>query len=568
MSNAMQRDLAKLVGAVESAEAGAQRRWAQHFHLMPPVGWLNDPNGLHERDGVFHAYFQYAPFDVNGGVKMWGHSTSRDLLSWTYEGCVLMPDEPFDCHGVYSGSALVLDDRVEMFYTGNVKLPGADGAYDYVNTGREGNTVAVSTPDGSAFAEKRLLMTNADYPEDLTCHVRDPKVWRADAAQGRYLMVQGARRRVAGSCADAAAPEAVASEDATASEAAACEQGSARRDLLERCHGKSSAYDQGEILVFASDDLEHWTLVNRVSTPERFGFMWECPDYFELPIGGVAAGSGVGTGAAPLTDGALARPLPAAEQAREARIQVLSVSPQGLLGDEWERRNVYQSGYFTLEGDLCGECELGDFRLWDAGFDFYAPQTFEAQDGRRIMIGWMGMPDEPSYGNDPTVAEGWQHCFTVPRELWVNEAGRVCQAPVREVAQSRGAGTQGSGTLTVDELAEACDITVDGVAQSLHMVFGEELEIAWNPAADGSAGRFEMRFTDPSRTAAGCGRSVRWEHVERVQSVRVLVDTSSVEVFVNDGELVMSTRWYPQRRSCSCSAPGADIRCWDLVCGE
>ena len=128
---------------------------------------------------------------------MWGHSVSRDLLTWDYDGCVLMPDEPFDCHGVYSGSALVHDGRVTMFYTGNVKLPDADGSYDYISTGREANTIAVDTRDGSQFGEKRLLMTNADYPSGLTCHVRDPKVWRADAPCGRYLMVQGARRVVA-----------------------------------------------------------------------------------------------------------------------------------------------------------------------------------------------------------------------------------------------------------------------------------------------------------------------------------------------------------------------------------
>ena len=157
MANALQRDLMQLVKAAEDAASRRPRTWAQTYHLMPPVGWLNDPNGLYQKDGVFHAYFQYAPFDVEGGVKMWGHSTSSDLVSWTYEGCALYPDEPFDCHGVYSGSALVLDDHVSVFYTGNVKLPDGNGAYDYINTGREGNTVMVDTADGETFGEKRLL---------------------------------------------------------------------------------------------------------------------------------------------------------------------------------------------------------------------------------------------------------------------------------------------------------------------------------------------------------------------------------------------------------------------------
>ena len=91
MSNALGRDLAKLVAAVDAAatECG-HGAYGQRFHIMPPVGWLNDPNGLCQAGGVFHAYFQYAPFDVNGGVKMWGHATSRDLMNWEYVGAPLL----------------------------------------------------------------------------------------------------------------------------------------------------------------------------------------------------------------------------------------------------------------------------------------------------------------------------------------------------------------------------------------------------------------------------------------------------------------------------------------------
>lgn len=62
-------------------------------HPMPPAAWLNDPNGLTQADGVFHTYFQYAPFDVDSGVKAWGHATSRDLMTWDYVGAPLLPDD-------------------------------------------------------------------------------------------------------------------------------------------------------------------------------------------------------------------------------------------------------------------------------------------------------------------------------------------------------------------------------------------------------------------------------------------------------------------------------------------
>lgn len=113
--------------------------------------------------------------------------------------------------------------------------------------------------------------------------------------------------------------------------------------------------------------------------------MWECPDYFET----------------------------------EGR-KILSTSVQGLEGGVWDARNVYQSGYFLVEGDILSEYVLSDYELWDYGFDYYAPQSFESEDGRRIHISWMGMPDCEEYTN-LTLEDGWQHCFTFPREVHVKD---------------------------------------------------------------------------------------------------------------------------------------------------
>lgn len=127
-------------------------------HLMPPAGWLNDPNGLCYFKGKYHVFFQYSPFEVKGGLKFWGHYSSKDLVNWNYEGTALYPDSPMDCHGVYSGSALTKEDELHLFYTGNVKL---DGDYDYINNGRLTSTLHVKSEDGVNFGikeeESRLL---------------------------------------------------------------------------------------------------------------------------------------------------------------------------------------------------------------------------------------------------------------------------------------------------------------------------------------------------------------------------------------------------------------------------
>lgn len=128
--NALTRDLVNLVNTAEENQTAKEQtsgtQFREKLHLMPPVGWLNDPNGLCQMDGVFHAFFQYSPFNAEGGVKMWGHYTSTNLIDWEYKGVSLYPDQPFDCHGVYSGSAFLEDGTMYLYYTGNVKLEDGD----------------------------------------------------------------------------------------------------------------------------------------------------------------------------------------------------------------------------------------------------------------------------------------------------------------------------------------------------------------------------------------------------------------------------------------------------------
>ena len=468
--NALTRDLRKLVEKTEK-EAAHYDRFRQKFHLMPPVGWLNDPNGLCEFKGEFHSFFQYSPFDEEGGLKFWGHYISKDMIHWTYKGVALYPDQPFDCHGVYSGSAFIEDGKMYLYYTGNVKLE--DGDFDYIRTGREANTVLVMSEDGRYFSQKKELMRNRDYPSDVTCHVRDPKVWKE---KDRYYMVQGAR----------------------------------------------TEKDEGQVLLFESEDKLNWKLKNRISTKEKFGYMWECPDYFEI-------------------DG----------------IKLLSASVQGLEGEEWKDRNVYQSGYFFLNGDVKGECQLSSYFLWDYGFDYYAPQTFETDDGRRIQIAWMGMPDCPEYTNH-TIKDGWQHCFTFPREISVKN-GRVLQNPVRELETVRKNREEAEGIFHKSNGTKTYEIFAEKIKDNhFYAVLGEELVLEYRD------GEFEMCFRDQKKESVSAGRKSRRCTVKELLNVRILADVSSVEVFLNDGEQVFSTRYYPEKYSARVEAPDAKITFWEL----
>lgn len=461
--NALTKDLINLTRAAEQ-NAVPNGKFRQKIHLMPPVGWLNDPNGLCQYGGVFHAFFQYSPFNAEGGVKMWGHCTSRDMIEWKYEGVSMYPDQPFDCHGVYSGAALVEDGVMYLYYTGNVKL---DGDYDYISSGREANTCLVVSRDGRTFGRKEELMRNTDYPSDLTLHVRDPKVWKE---QDAYYMIQGARRK----------------------------------DHV------------GAAVLFRSDDKRTWTYCGRVDTEKPFGYMWECPDYFTV-------------------DGR----------------KILSVSVQGLTGGIWDSRNVYQSGWFAVDGDILDEYDLSEYQLWDYGFDYYAPQSFEAEDGRRIQIGWMGMPDCEEYTNR-TLDEGWQHCFTFPREIFIRD-GQVCQRPVREL-EARLTLKEKAASRFKQNGCPAYQAYVSDIRENaFRAVLAEELILEYRE------GRFEMRFTDQGRTSVSAGRGLRYVELENLENVRILTDVSSAEVFINNGQYVFTTRYYPGRFCLSIEAEGAEI---------
>ena len=157
--NALNRDLKKLVNFIEKNEKERVNKdyWRLKFHLMPPVGWLNDPNGLCEFNGEYHIFYQYSPFDANGGIKLWGHYTSKDFINYKNNGTEIFADQPFDCHGAYSGSTIVHNGKMNIFYTGNVKHVGE---HDYISSGRGHNTVLLVSEDGKTFTNKKLIMTN------------------------------------------------------------------------------------------------------------------------------------------------------------------------------------------------------------------------------------------------------------------------------------------------------------------------------------------------------------------------------------------------------------------------
>lgn len=155
------------------------------LHLAPPVGRLNDPNGLVYQDGIYHAFYQYSPVHPTRAV-FWRHATSTDLTSWTDRGSVIAPVEWYDKNGCYSGSGIVSPEgNLEFFYTGNVKdAEGNRSAYQALFT---------SEDQGQSFQryEQNPLITSPLPDSGYTAHYRDPHVFERE---GLWWAVIGAQR--------------------------------------------------------------------------------------------------------------------------------------------------------------------------------------------------------------------------------------------------------------------------------------------------------------------------------------------------------------------------------------
>ena len=478
----------------------ADSNYRLKFHIMPPRGWLNDPNGLCFFKGKYHVFFQYSPDNANGADKYWGHYISNDLVNFDFVGIELSPDTDYDRNGVYSGSALVKDNEMYIYYTGNVKLQGEHDV-DRAYTGRVANTILVTSKDGINFSEKKLLMDNDDYPKAYTCHVRDPKVWEE---KGRYYMVQGGRI-----------------------DGRAVKEGLYKHDISESKE-KGQAADFGAVILFESDNLEKWDtlreikLQDKVGNDIRFGYMWECPDYFKI------------TG--PRKDKG-----------------ILSICPQGVEEEKYRYQNIYQSGYFIVSGDVTdknSQLEFSDFREWDMGFDFYAPQTFVDNKNRRIMIGWAGIPDA-DYDNEPTVENSWQHALTIPRELTFY-GGKVHQRPVEEINKLREYKQVFSFEKKFEQknYDKCFDMVIrfdDNENDEEFCDFSFKLSDTMSEAAlelKGKSGEIILEFTGKDAFKVGRGRNIRRLMAGNIHNIRILADTSIIEIFLNDGEYVFTTRYY------------------------
>lgn len=197
------------------------------YHHTPVYGWMNDPNGMFYKDGVYHLYFQYNPYGSVWGNMHWRHSTSTDLMHWKFEGCAIVPDA---WGAIFSGSCVVDHENtagfgkeaVVAFYTSAKSTPWGD---------IQMQSMAYSLDNGKTFTkyEGNPILTSSE--KDF----RDPKVfWYAPGKHWVMILAVGQHME-----------------------------------------------------IYSSVNLKEWKKESEFGAMQgAHGGVWECPDLVEIPVEG------------------------------------------------------------------------------------------------------------------------------------------------------------------------------------------------------------------------------------------------------------------------------------------
>ena len=154
-------------------------------HYQPKSGWINDPNGLVYFGGYYHIFYQCAPnHEVPWKEPMcWGHARTKDFINFEELPIALYADKPYDSLGSWSGTAIVKDDTLYLFYASVEKLPEATEVYK--DSRKETVSMAYSK-DGINFVKYEGNPIINDFPADGGCNFRDPAILEKD---GKYYII-------------------------------------------------------------------------------------------------------------------------------------------------------------------------------------------------------------------------------------------------------------------------------------------------------------------------------------------------------------------------------------------
>lgn len=455
------------------------------YHHTPSYGWMNDPNGMFYKDGVWHLYFQHNPYGSKWQNLSWGHSTSKDLINWTPEPEAL---EPNGLGMVFSGSC----------------------ALDTNNTAGYGNDAVIGLYTSADASQTQSLVWSKDngktfefYPANpvitLESEARDPNMFWDDNAKQWVLLLAHA---------------------------------------LEH-----------EMLVFTSPDMKEWTLQSSFGKGiGAQGGVWECPDLFRLNVDG---------------------------SDEEKWVLVCNLNPGGPFGGSATQYFVGDFDGKTFKADTDSEGKIPT-KWMDYGKDHYATVSWsDAPDNRRTVIGWMS---NWQYAAEvPTMQ--YRSANTLPRDVSLFRAadGEIYMAsePSPELVALRDRLTVNVKKANIRKKAATytlpnanggvCEILLDIDARKSKLInltvsnnAGEKVVMQYDVAAHSlSFDRRESGIVDFSQDFPAVTVSPTFEDKGRI-SLRIFIDKSSMEVFGNKGQFVMTNLVFPEKPYTTLSISSGD----------
>jgi Beta-fructosidases (levanase/invertase) len=474
-----------------------QEKYRPQFHFSPEANWMNDPNGLVYFEGEYHLFYQYYPDSTIWGPMHWGHAVSTDLIHWKHLPIALYPDS---LGYIFSGSAVV--DATNTSGFGSTKNPPIVAIFTYHNPELEKSGSNVFQNQGIAFSlDKGRTWTkysaNPVLKNPGIRDFRDPKMFWNEKTKKWNIIMA----------------------------------------VYDRVH------------IYSSPNIKDWTFESEFgSSIGAHGGVWECPDLFPLKVEGTDITKWV---------------------------MLVSINPGG-------PNSGSATQYFT--GEFDGHKFIPDNTKvnWiDWGRDDYAGVTWSnipGTDGRRIFIGWMSNWKYAAVV--PTTV--WRSATTIPRELSLIDENGHClltSKPVKEFANLMSR----SDTLTIKSLRftgekevlsdriplmqsqmlfdfKLSDTRDDSLGIILENSLKERLIIGYST--------IQKLFYIDRRAAGNSGFSNKFAGISTAPylagtylKMNLLVDASSVELFVDDGRLVMTSLVFPTEKFTKLKmfSKGADI---------
>lgn len=466
----------------ETATSYYTEKYRPQYHFTPDSMWMNDPNGMVYYEGEYHLFYQYYPDSTIWGPMHWGHAVSADMVHWEHLPIAIYPDE----HGyIFSGSAVV--DWNNTSGLGKDGQPPLIAIFTYHEPlGEKAGEIDFQT-QGIAFSNDKGR-TWTKYGEPVLKNpgikdFRDPKViWNKDSK--KWIMTLAV---------------------------------------------------QDHIEFYSSPNLIDWTRESGFGKElGAHGGVWECPDLFQMNVEG---------------------------SDEKQWVLLVSINPGGPNGGS-------ATQYFV--GNFDGRkftTSQKDTKWIDSGRDNYAGVTWSDipdTDGRRLFIGWMS---NWSYATVvPT--EKWRSAMTIPRELILKKSENnyvLASVPVDELKTLRSENVEFqaqviSGEVEMDtkqiqinrsEMIFQFQLSNEsqfGLPEEFGITLsnekGETFIIAYSLNGN-------IFFTD--RTNAGensfshnfAGKHTAKHKVGETLEIRLFVDEASVEVFVDNGKLVMTDIVFP-----------------------